>query len=307
MILTKKKMYPKTDMLNISNIKKGGFHMKKNRKIFSILLVLVLAIQLTAIPAAAASTRTVSRTSTKVTTSYTERKLKLTKKASKTYSVVGKSVTYITYSTQGNTSIKTTKKKTPTMNYKKKSIYCTEKIKTVTTSQLVMAEVIGVEDASDENISVTYRYNIAGKEYESNKVQHLKKIKNGDKEEIRVKKDSPEVILEYNDIIFVIFCDIMLGFCLGLTVVFYLYEMANCMLPSEVEEAGVKTYTQDEILKIANKLLADNRKNENADDVDKNPYAAGVHDGILDVLTNLKIDSKEKIKHTINIQKKLED
>lgn len=110
MILTKKKMYPKTDMLNISNIKKGGFHMKKNRKIFSILLVLVLAIQLTAIPAAA-STRTVSRTSTKVTTSYTERKLKLTKKASKTYSVVGKSVTYITYSTQGNTSIKTTKKR----------------------------------------------------------------------------------------------------------------------------------------------------------------------------------------------------
>ena len=42
-------------------------------------------------------------------------------------------------------------------------------------SQLVMAEVIGVENASDENISVTYRYNIAGKEYESNKVQHLKK------------------------------------------------------------------------------------------------------------------------------------
>lgn len=107
-------------------------------------------------------------------------------------------------------------------------------------SQLVMAEVIGVEDASDENISVTYRYNIAGKEYESNKVQHLKKIKNGDKEEIRVKKDSPEVILKYNDVIFVIFCDVMLGFCLGLTVVFYLYEMANCMLPFEVEEAGTE-------------------------------------------------------------------
>ena len=107
-------------------------------------------------------------------------------------------------------------------------------------SQLVMAEVIGVEDASDENISVTYRYNIAGKEYESNKVQHLKKIKNGDKEEIRVKKDSPEVILKYNDVIFVIFCDVMLGFCLGLTVVFYLYEMANCMLPSEGEEAGTE-------------------------------------------------------------------
>ena len=107
-------------------------------------------------------------------------------------------------------------------------------------SQLVMAEVVDIEGASDENISVTYRYNIAGKEYESNKVQHLKKIKNGDKEEIRVKKDSPEVILKYNDVIFVIFCDVMLGFCLGLTVVFYLYEMANCMLPSEVEEAGTE-------------------------------------------------------------------
>ena len=32
----------------------------------------------------------------------------------------------------------------------------------------------------------------------------------------------------------------MLGFCLGLTVVFYLYEMANCMLPSEVEETGTE-------------------------------------------------------------------
>lgn len=162
-------------------------------------------------------------------------------------------------------------------------------------SQLVMAEVIDVKGASNENISVTYRYNIAGKEYESNKVQHLKKIKNGDKEEIRVKKDSPEVIFKYNNVIFAIFYDMTLGFCIGLTVVFFrLCEMTNCMLPSDVEEAGVKTYTQNEILKIANKLLADNRKNENADDVDKNPYAAGVHDGILDVLTNLKIDSKEK-------------
>lgn len=162
-------------------------------------------------------------------------------------------------------------------------------------SQLVMAEVIDVKGASNENISVTYRYNIAGKEYESNKVQHLKKIKNGDKEEIRVKKDSPEVIFKYNNVIFAIFYDMTLGFCIGLTVVFFrLCEMTNCMLPSDVEEAGVKTYTQNEILKIANKLLADNRKNENADDVDKNPYAAGVHDGILDVLTNLKIDSKEE-------------
>lgn len=87
-------------------------------------------------------------------------------------------------------------------------------------SQLVMAEVIDVKGASNENISVTYRYNIAGKEYESNKVQHLKKIKNGDKEEIRVKKDSPEVIFKYNNVIFAIFYDMTLGFCIGLTVVF---------------------------------------------------------------------------------------
>ena len=45
-------------------------------------------------------------------------------------------------------------------------------------SQLVMAEVIGVEGTSDnKNISVTYRYNIAGKEYESDKVQYTEKNK----------------------------------------------------------------------------------------------------------------------------------
>lgn len=44
-------------------------------------------------------------------------------------------------------------------------------------SQLVMAEVIDVKGASNENISVTYRYNIAGKEYESNKVSASEKNK----------------------------------------------------------------------------------------------------------------------------------
>ena len=101
-------------------------------------------------------------------------------------------------------------------------------------SQLVMAEVIGVEDASDENISVTYRYNIAGKEYESNKVQHLKKIKNGDKEGIRVKKNNPEVILKYNDINYAVLCDVLIGLCLELAVL-WMYKMIICMLPS-VEE-----------------------------------------------------------------------
>ena len=47
-------------------------------------------------------------------------------------------------------------------------------------SQLVTAEVINVEGASDKNISVTYRYNIAGKEYESDKIQYIEKIRKGD-------------------------------------------------------------------------------------------------------------------------------
>ena len=63
-------------------------------------------------------------------------------------------------------------------------------------SQLVMAEVINVEGIDNKNINVAYRYNIAGKEYESDKIQYTEKIRKGDKKEIRVKKDSPEVILK---------------------------------------------------------------------------------------------------------------
>ena len=48
-------------------------------------------------------------------------------------------------------------------------------------SQLVTAEVINVEDTDDENINVVYRYNIAGKEYESDKIQYTEKI-NGERE-----------------------------------------------------------------------------------------------------------------------------
>lgn len=106
-------------------------------------------------------------------------------------------------------------------------------------SQLVMAEVVDIEGASDENISVTYRYNIAGREYESDKIQYTEKIKKGDKKEIRVKKDNPEIILKHNDINLVIFYDVMIGLCLGLTVL-CLYEMATCTLPSAVEEVKAK-------------------------------------------------------------------
>ena len=147
-------------------------------------------------------------------------------------------------------------------------------------SQLVMAKVINVEGADDKNINVAYRYNIAGKEYESDKIQYTEKIngereipgrqkvvrgsnvpvlishaglnprlksgyerearviKKGDKKEIRVNKNNPEIILKHNDINLVIFYDVMIGLCLGLTVL-CIYEMAICTLPSAVEE--VKT------------------------------------------------------------------
>ncbi len=143
-------------------------------------------------------------------------------------------------------------------------------------SQLVMAEVINVEGADDKNINVAYRYNIAGKEYESDKIQYTEKIKGereisgrqkvvrgsnvpvlishaglnprlksgyerearvikkGDKKEIRVKKDSPEVILKYNDINYAVLCDVLIGLCLELAVL-WMYKMTICMLPS-VEE-----------------------------------------------------------------------
>ena len=83
-------------------------------------------------------------------------------------------------------------------------------------SQLVMAEVINVEDTDNKNINVAYRYNIAGTE----------KNKKGDKKEIRVKKNNPEVILEYNDINFVVLLDVVIELCLELTVL-CLYEMAT--------------------------------------------------------------------------------
>ena len=93
-------------------------------------------------------------------------------------------------------------------------------------SQLVMAEVINVEGADDENINVTYQYTIAGKKYESDKIQYTEKIKKGDKKEFRVKKNNPEVILKCNDINYVVLLDVVIGLCLELTVL-CLYEMAT--------------------------------------------------------------------------------
>lgn len=107
-------------------------------------------------------------------------------------------------------------------------------------SHLVMAEVINVEDTDNKNINVEYRYNIAGKEYESDKIQYTEKIRKGDKKEIRIKKNNPEIILKHNDINLVTFYDVMIGLCLGLTVL-CLYEMATCTLPSAMEEVKAKS------------------------------------------------------------------
>lgn len=131
-------------------------------------------------------------------------------------------------------------------------------------SQLVMAEVVDIEGASDENISVTYRYNIAGKEYESNKIQYTEKIKKGDEKEIRVKKNNPEMILKYNDIYYVVLCDVLIGLCLELAVL-YLYEMATCTLPSAMEDikkesAGFTTTPGVTFASITEKNIEKNKK-----------------------------------------------
>ena len=68
-------------------------------------------------------------------------------------------------------------------------------------SQLVMAEVINVEDTDNKNIDVAYRYNIAGKEYESDKIQYTKKIRKGDykiiwEENLKLKDYMPQKINE---------------------------------------------------------------------------------------------------------------
>ena len=130
-------------------------------------------------------------------------------------------------------------------------------------SQLVMAEVVDIEGASDENISVTYRYNIAGKEYESDKIQYTEKIRKGNKKKIRVKKNNPEVILKYNDVEFVVIYDVMIGLCLELAVL-CLYEMATCMLPSAVEEvkAGTIVFTTTPGVIFSSIVEENKKKNE---------------------------------------------
>ena len=130
-------------------------------------------------------------------------------------------------------------------------------------SQLVMAEVINVEDTDNKNINVAYRYNIAGKEYESDKIQYTEKIRKGDKKKIRVNKNNPEIILKHNDINLVIFYDVMIGLCLGLTVL-CIYEMTICTLPSAVEEVKTESvgFTTKPGVTFASIVEENKKKNE---------------------------------------------
>jgi len=97
----------------------------------------------------------------------------------------------------------------------------------------------------------------------SGKIQPPEKIKKGDKREIRVKKDSPEVMLKYSGINLVIFYDVMIGLCLGLTVL-CLYEMATCTLPSAVEEVKAKNvgFTTKPGVTFASIMEENKKKNE---------------------------------------------
>lgn len=126
-------------------------------------------------------------------------------------------------------------------------------------SQLVMAEVIDIEGDNDENIVVRYRYNIAGKEYESDKIQPPEKIKKGDKKEIRVKKNNPKVILKFNDINYVVLCDVLIGLGLGLTVL-CLYKLDYILDYDEISNAGFTTTPGVTFSSITEENIKKNKK-----------------------------------------------
>ena len=126
-------------------------------------------------------------------------------------------------------------------------------------SQLVMAEVINVEDTDNKNINVAYRYNIAGKEYESDKIQYTEKIRKGDKKEIRVKKNNPKVILKFNDINYVVLCDVLIGLGLGLTVL-CLYKLDYILDYDEISNAGFTTTPGVTFSSITEENIKKNKK-----------------------------------------------
>lgn len=80
-------------------------------------------------------------------------------------------------------------------------------------SQPVIAEVVCINEVNANNITIKYKYNFFGKEYESTATQHLEKIKKGDKKEIRVNTKEPKIILKYSDLSSVVFSFIAIVLC----------------------------------------------------------------------------------------------
>lgn len=69
---------------------------------------------------------------------------------------------------------------------------------------------------------------------------------------------------------------------------------------SEIAKKMSELLTEEEkqiVIAEAQQLLASNEENFNTDDdnekINDNPYAAGVHDGIIDMLQHLGIDTEE--------------
>lgn len=67
-------------------------------------------------------------------------------------------------------------------------------------SQPVIAEVVDIKGVNASNVTIKYKYNFSGIEYESTTTRHLEKIKKGDKTEIRVNAKEPKMILKYNSL-----------------------------------------------------------------------------------------------------------
>ena len=81
-------------------------------------------------------------------------------------------------------------------------------------SQPVTAEVVEINGVNASNVTIKYKYNFSGIEYESTTTRHLEKIKKGDKTEIRVNTKEPKKILKYNSLSSMIFYFIAIALCI---------------------------------------------------------------------------------------------
>ena len=99
-------------------------------------------------------------------------------------------------------------------------------------SQIVTAQVIGIEVLNNRHIYTTYQYNYVGKTYIAHKEQKpTKKLKIGNKSEIRINKSSPKTILDYDDIDTAIAMDALL--ILFFVLLVYAISLACCLFDNQ--------------------------------------------------------------------------